>query len=110
MLEFRPPGGNGRPVVVSILDSGRDVREYQVEHDVGHEQCQAQVERLADDIQDQRLAALEVLFQLTEVGRQSDCCKGQAEEPAAEDTREAAQHALIDHRETGVRAQAAVNH
>lgn len=49
----------------------------------GHQQGEAEVKNLAAHVEDQRLAAREVVLQLAEVCGQTDAHKGQAEKPAA---------------------------
>ena len=66
------------------LDLGRDFGEDLVEHDPGHEQGQDQVQGLAADIEQDGLAALEILAQFAEVRGQADGHEGQGEEPAAQ--------------------------
>ena len=59
----------------SALDSCRNIGEDQVEHNVCHSQCQAEVEALTADIQDKGFATFEVVSQFAEVCRQTNRCE-----------------------------------
>jgi hypothetical protein len=59
-------------------------RENDEEHDVRNQKREAQLEGLSEHIQGDRLASLEVLAELAEIGLQPDGREGQGEEPLAE--------------------------
>ena len=61
------------------------------------------------DIEDERLASLEVILQFPEVGRQSYADEGEAEEPSAEGFGEAPDHTLIDQGVPGVGPEGGVD-
>ena len=82
------------------LDLSGNFRKDQIEHNVGHGQGQNQIEALATDIEEQRLATFEILGQLTKIGGETNSCKGEGKEPSAKQTGTATDNALVNHRST----------